>query len=80
MRIICRHCNKLTKTKGRPEHFVCDCKKTLIFFGEQLGCDILENENVYPKNHVNNIFKKNRGEISPDERRLYFDQKYPVKQ
>ena len=80
MRIICKHCGRLTPIKSVPYHFVCDCKKVLIWFGEKQGCEIFETGKTYPRNTIKNIRAGNIYKMDTREKVRYYREKYPQKQ
>ncbi len=80
MRIICKHCGRVTNIRNVPYHFVCDCKKVLMWFGEKQSCEILENGKKYPKNIVKNIRAGNIYKMDIREKERYYVEKYPKKQ
>ena len=80
MRIICKHCGRLTYLKNAPYHFVCDCEKVLIWFGEKQECEIFENGKTYPRNTIKNIRAGNIYKMNTIEKVDYYKEKYPNKQ
>ena len=80
MRIICKHCSRVTTIKSYPYHFVCNCKKVLVWFGEKQHCEILENGRKYTKNTVKNIIAGNIYKMNSIEKAHYYREKYPKKQ
>ena len=63
-----------------PYHFVCECGKILINFGEHLECEILENGKKYPAGHVKRILRGDVCKMNTPEKIQYFREKYLLKQ
>ena len=51
-----------------------------MWFGENCGCEILENKKVYPNNYLKNIMQNNLNNMNTYEKIEYFKEKYPLKQ
>ena len=79
-RIICGECNKVKHSKYKPEHFICSCGKKLMWFGENVGCEIMENKKVYPKQHLRRILQSNLNKMNTYQKIDYFKEKYSHKQ
>ncbi len=80
MKIICGHCGRVMTIKQFPHHYVCSCKKVLIWFGEQKDCIIIESRKPYIKKIVSDFLKRDPKYMSLDEKTRFFEEKYPLKQ
>ena len=77
MRILCKACGRNMPLPKDTVHFVCHCKDTLMFFGEQKNCEIFKHA---PRKHAQPKPKGNLNYMIIEEKRQYFREKYPLKQ